>query len=437
MNKNFKSRKYWIIPLFIALVSALIISAVAGDFLFGLFSGFLSSLTSIIIALFIIFALKHLMDAIEQKVLKNYFNNTKNPFAIKRAISIIIAFILLVLVVFIVINMIVPRVIEIGTELFTNKDQYIYQIKTQLTEFVNKIIPNGGDTISSLIDGFVANLGDTLTNILPKVIAFGTSTFAFIGQCLLGVLMAFLYLKDKEKIRDYSKKVIQVNCPNKAPQLFSITQKSDKILLDYMVAKILEAGVLTIGIGITLALLGVRYAFELAFIISILNVIPYIGFIISLIPTILITLIYGSVDQAITVLIVLVVVYTFLTTFVTPYIIGKKIKTNMLLMIVSMVIGGGMFGMLGMAFAPPVAAIMSVIFNDIISRKEAEQKPDENVDRSTSPPMMQIEYNSEFTQNTKDKINSTTLTDKNKTTDISNEIIENLVNTDNKVDSDN
>ncbi len=372
--KNYKSHKYWVIPLFIALLSALIISALAGDFLFGLFSGFLSSLTSIIIALFIIFALKHLMDAIEQKILKNAFKNAKNPFKIKRIISIIIAFLILFLVIFIIINMIVPRVIEIGTELFNNREQYVYQIRTQLTEFVDNIIPNGGETVSTLIDGFVSNLGDTLTNFLPKIIEIGTSTFTFLGQCLLGILIAFLYLKDKEKIRNFSKHVVEIKCPNKAQHIFSVTQKSDKILLDYLVAKILEAGVLTIGIGITLAVLGVKYAFELAFIISILNVIPYIGFIISLIPTILITLIYGSVDQAITVLIVLVIVYTFLTTFVTPYIIGKKIKTNMLLMVVAMVIGGGMFGMLGMAFAPPIAAIMSVVISDNLKHKEEEQK---------------------------------------------------------------
>lgn len=373
-QKRYHTHKYWVIPLFIALVSALIISALAGDFLFGLLSGFLNSLTPIVIALFIIFILKHLMDCIEQKFLKNYFNDTKNPFAIKRAISIVVSFILLFLVIFIIINMIVPRVIEIGTELFNNREQYIYQIKTQLTDFVNKFIPDGGDTISSLIDGFTANLGETVANFLPKIIEISASTFTFIGQFLLGILIAFLYLKDKEKVREYTKKVIRLNTkPEKAKRLFSVTQKSDKILLDYLVGKVLEAGVLTVGIGITLALLDVRYAFELAFIISILNVIPYIGFIISLIPTTLITMIYGSVDQAITMLVVVILVFTFLTTFVTPYIIGKKIKTNMLIMVVAMVIGGGMFGMFGMAFAPPISAIISVIIADNVKAKEEEQ----------------------------------------------------------------
>lgn len=376
-QKNYKTHKYWVIPLFIALVSAMIISALAGDFLFGLLSGFLNSLTPIVIALFIIFILKHLMDCIEQRFLKNYFNNTKNPFLVKRTISIIVSFIILFLVIFIIINMIVPRVIEIGTELFNNREQYIYQIKTQLTDFVNKFIPDGGDTISSLIDGFTANLGETVTNFLPKIIEISTSTFTFIGQFLLGVLIAFLYLKDKEKVRDYSKKIVRLNCKSeKAEHLFSITQKSDKILLDYLVGKVLEAGVLTIGIGITLALLDVRYAFELAFIISVLNFIPYIGFIISLIPTALLTMIYGSVDQAITVLLVLILVFTFLTTFVTPYIIGKKIKTNMLIMVIAMVIGGGMFGMFGMAFAPPLAAIISMVIADNIKAKEDEQSKD-------------------------------------------------------------
>jgi len=379
-QSNLKSQKFWMIPLFIIITSAIVVSSIAGDFFNILFTGLLSSLTPIIIGMFFVFILKHLIDFIENKILKNSFNSRKKAFAIKRAISLTLSFLLLFLIIFLIIKMIVPHVVEILTELMQNRERYIYQLKNQLTDFIDSFISGSSNSaINTVVDTAVAYLDDTLTNIVPKLLEVGTSTFLFIGKFALGLLLSFLYLKDKEKYNNYLSRLFRLKMKPEAINKYgNITKKADKILLDYLIGKLLEAIVITIGLGITMAILNVKYAFELALIISILNFIPYIGFIIGLVPCTLITIIYGSVEAAIYMLISVVVVFTLLTTFVTPFIIGQRIKTNILLMLTSMFIGGGMFGMIGMVLGPPVVSIISGILNDTLEENEKKITTQEN-----------------------------------------------------------
>lgn len=371
-QNNLRSQKFWMIPLFVIITSAIIVSSIAGNFISVLFTGLLSSLTPILIGMVFVFILKHLIDFIENKVLKNSFNARKKAFAIKRTISLTLSFLLIFLIMFLIIKMIVPRVVEILTELMQNRERYVYQLKNQLTDFVDSFISGSSNvTINTVVDTAVTYLDNTLTNIVPKLLEVGTNTFIFIGKFALGLLLSFLYLKDKEKYKNYICRLFRLKMkPENINKYSNITKKADKILLDYLIGKLLEAIVITIGLGITMAILDVKYAFELALIISILNFIPYIGFIIGLIPSTLITIIYGSVESAIYMLIAVVVIFTLLTTFVTPFIIGQKIKTNILLMLTSMFIGGGMFGMLGMVLGPPVVSIISGILNDVLEENE-------------------------------------------------------------------
>lgn len=372
---NLKSHKAWIISLFIVITASIIVSNIAGNFISTLFTGLLSSLTPILIGMVFVFILKHLIDFIEKRILKNSFNARKKAALIKRIISLILSFLLVFLIMFLIIKMIVPRVVEILTELMQNRERYVYQLKNQLTDFIDRFISSGSSnsTINTIVDTAVTYLNDALTNIVPKLLEVGTNTFLFIGKFALGLVLAFFYLKDKEKYKDYICKLFKIKMkPETINKYSNIVKKSDKILVDYLIGKLLEAIVITIGLGIIMAILGVKYAFELALIISILNFIPYIGFIIGLVPTTLIAIIYGSVESAIYMLISVVIAFTLLTTFVTPFIIGQRIKTNFILMLTSMLIGGGMFGMLGMMLGPPVVSIISGILNDTLQEYDRQ-----------------------------------------------------------------
>ncbi|MBQ8748991.1 MAG: AI-2E family transporter [Clostridia bacterium] len=368
-NNTKRTSSKFVFSIFLAIFLGIVIANVAGGYIGSLIQGLCSTLTAFASALVIIFILKHLMNFIENTLLKHFLTKSKYGHRIKRTISILVSFAILILTIFLVMSFIVPQIIEIITELVNNKDSYVYQIKTQLSEFIASIInTNADDTVNNIMKSISAYLEETFNNFLPQLLAISTSTVMTIGQICMGGILAFLYLYNRETINGFFAKLIKLKCkPITVKRTYNIMEHSDKVLLDYIVAKIIEAIVITVVIGIGLSIVGINYAFELALLIGILNVIPYIGFIIALVPLTLLTLIYGSVELTIQAVIVTAIIYIILTTFITPVIVGKKIKINMLLMFSAMIIFGGMFGIIGMAIAPPVACIMAEIFKERMS----------------------------------------------------------------------
>lgn len=368
----FKSK--WAMPLFWILLFAFLISSTLSSTIANLLAGLFSALTPIITAALIVFVLKHFIDHIEQKWLRNLWIGHKHEFAMKRTISLIISFVVLFVVFFLMIKLIVPRTIEIVTELFNNRESYIYQIRTQLTEFFEYTFSIGSSgTVDSIINGIAGYIENAFNDFLPQLLELSTTTLIFLAQIILGLFLALMYLKDKEKIAKFFHRCVELRTTKERGQeIFHTVEKSDKVLFDYFIAKLLEAGVILLGVGITLSILGIKFAFEMALIISILNFIPYIGIIFALIPASLITLIYGSVQATIEMIIIVVIVVNILTTFVTPFIIGKKIRTPVIVMLLAIVVGAGLFGMWGMVIAPPISAIIYEVVIDRMKKSKIE-----------------------------------------------------------------
>ncbi len=379
-NKN----KTWIIGICIAIVLGIVLANAAGGFIEGLLIGLFSCLTPIVTALVAIFLLKHVMSFVEIKILFKLFKNINKKVA--RIISLFAALLLFLGFIFLIFYMFVPRTVDIITELINNKEKYIYQLQNEVSAILASLFgTNAEDMVASITSSLYAYIETTFNNILPQLIAVSTSTISTIGQILLGLVLAILYLIDREGVNAY---VIRMSktCMNEKirESAKNVIGKSDRILIDFIIAKAIECVVITVCLGILMSILGVQFAFELAFIMGVLNVIPYVGYIISLFPTLLITMVYGSVSLALQTLIFVSVGYILLTSLVTPFIIGKRIRMNMIVMFLSMIIGGGLFGIVGMMIGVPIGAIISEFIKERVDFKERQMAENKLIEDASS-----------------------------------------------------
>ena len=108
--------------------------------------------------------------------------------------------------------------------------------------------------------------------------------------------------------------------------------------------------------------------------IGVFNFIPYFGIYIGSVPAVLITLIFNSVNAALYMAIATIVITTIEFNLVTPFITSKKLKVSSLVVIISILVGGAMFDIVGMLFAPPIAALLSVVVTGNIELKENHMK---------------------------------------------------------------
>ena len=102
----------------------------------------------------------------------------------------------------------------------------------------------------------------------------------------------------------------------------------------------------------------------LSILLGLTNIIPYFGPIIGAIPAVIIAY-ASSPSLAIYVVITIFAVQVIESNFLSPYIMGKNIKIHPIAIIFALLLGGELFGVLGMILAVPVLAILKVIFKHL------------------------------------------------------------------------
>ncbi|MFC4401618.1 AI-2E family transporter [Gracilibacillus xinjiangensis] len=198
---------------------------------------------------------------------------------------------------------------------------------------------------TSISDGFqgVQNVASTVTNTIVNLITFP--------------IILFFLLKDGKEFQHY---VIKVFPPKFRTDTKQIFHNIDNQVGSYIQGQIIVASVIGILLFIGYLIIGLDYAFTLAIIAAVTNVIPYLGPMIAIIPAAIIAIV-DSPFMLIKLAIVWVVVQFLEGNFVSPNIMGKTMKIHPLTIILVLLIAGNLFGVVGMILGIPGYAIVRVI----------------------------------------------------------------------------
>ena len=112
-----------------------------------------------------------------------------------------------------------------------------------------------------------------------------------------------------------------------------------------------------------------EYAFLLAVIVGITNMIPYFGPFIGEIVGFLFN-VFVSPTKGVIVFLVLLALQLFDGWYLDPKLIGDKVGVRPLFIIIAVLIGGGFYGALGMLLASPTAATIKVYYERIMKKNE-------------------------------------------------------------------
>ena len=374
-NTEHKKNKNLALWFFVALLSALLLSQLAGQYIANIFVGLFGALMPILLGILLAYLLKKLLFILETRVFHKLFLKSKKARVYRRVLSLLIIFTVLFGIIVFIIMSVIPIMVNLATDLVNNSEQYVDKVSSELTDFFAQFqFLNNLDlqtNITEAINNFATNLEEYLPVILNQAVQIASDTTIIILSIALSFILAFLMLKDKEEIADFFKRMIYANFKTyRADNIIRTTRKSDIILYSYFLGKVIEASIIFTLVGIGFLIIGVPYAFVLSSIIAILNFIPYVGAIIGIFPIAILTIIFASVNTAVIAILYALVVIIIITSFVSPVIFGKQLKVSALLVILSIIIGGGMFGIMGMLFAPPVVAIIAVLINEDIKDKE-------------------------------------------------------------------
>jgi putative permease len=223
-------------------------------------------------------------------------------------------------------------------------------------EEIRKIIPmiQAGD-ISSRIQA-------ELTSLISQAMDILSSVASIITFVTIIPFITFFLLKDGPRMQ---KKFVEL-IPNRYFEMgLNVLYKIRTQLTQYIRGVILEAVIVGTLVTIGLSMFGIQSAPVLGLISAILNLIPYVGPLISAISAIVVSINqFGGLSMVLPLALMFIGV-RFLDDFLLiPYLYSRSVETHPVAVILYIFIGGQLIGIVGMVLAIPVATVVKVIMKE-------------------------------------------------------------------------
>lgn len=371
LKNHGKKWLYW----FVLAVAIIIVYKALDNFgdVMGMVMKFFDIITPFLVGIFISYLLYMPCRKIEETYKKSKIKLIAKK---SRALGILTVYLIILLLLIILINFILPVVFESVVDLINNIQNY-YEIA--ISKYNN--LPEDNILKSDIVNDAIQNVQNLnikqyfkLDKILEYVIsAIDAVTGLF--DVVVAVIVSVYILAERVQILNSIKKLAEAVLKEKTyKNLGKYFNNSNEIFFKFIASQFLDAIIVGILVTIAMTIMGVRYAPLLGFLIGLFNMIPYIGAIIAVAISALITLITGGVSQAIWMLIVVIILQQIDANIINPKIIGQSLKISPLLVIFAITVGGAYFGIIGMFLAVPAIAVIRIVVEDYIDYKIAIRK---------------------------------------------------------------
>ncbi len=294
-------------------------------------------------------------------------------FKLKRWVNVLIVYVFFYGMIILFFTIITPKVIDSIKNLAREVPKYAEETRKWLYEtpgFLDEIGRFGvlGD-IKSYIDDLLVKLGESLTPILNKTVNQVISWTSNLVNFILGSIISVYILKDKEYFKyNFNKMTYAVFSKEKAEGVLEVFQEIKEAFSNFFVGKILDSIIIGILCFIGCLIMRIRYALLISLIVGITNMIPYFGPFIGMIPAAVITLFYSP-FKALWVTILIFLLQQFDGLYLGPKILGIQVGLKPFWIILSILVGGGFFGVWGMLFAVPTAAVIRTLLQKYVDKQ--------------------------------------------------------------------
>ncbi|SHI08653.1 Predicted PurR-regulated permease PerM [Sporanaerobacter acetigenes DSM 13106] len=225
------------------------------------------------------------------------------------------------------------------------------------------------EEIQSALDNLILKasegIGPLLNKTLTQIINFTSGFVNFV----LGAIISIYILKDKEGfVKGFKKLNYALFSKERAESIITVQNEIKEAFSKFFVGKIIDSAIIGVLCFIGLIIMKVPYAVLISLIVGVINMIPYFGPFIGMIPAGVITL-FDRPIKALWVIIFIFALQQFDGLYLGPKILGIQVGMKPFWIITAILVGGGFFGVWGMLFAVPVAAVVKTLFDRYTKRQ--------------------------------------------------------------------
>ncbi len=368
------TKKKWV-PYTIATCSAVVLFMVLAhlkDITTGIssFFGFIKPVTMSIIIAYVFNPFANLFD---KKVLKSIKNEKR-----RWTLSVICALIVLVLAIVLLFVALIPQLIESISTLINNMDDYIATLQnlllglessgatklfgldlTSLANVTNKIL----DLISEYFSNNMGSVANTTANLGKGVL-----------DLALAIILAIYFLLDKRNLVSATGRFMSLCMSEESyEKTTSFLTRCNDIIIKYIGVDVIDGLIVGCVNFLFMIIFGMPYSVLISVIVGITNLAPTFGPLAgAIIGAFILVLIKPW--QALAFLIFTIVIQTIDGYILKPKLFGGSLGVSALMILISIILGGRLFGVIGILLAIPFAAILDFTWRDFVVKKLEEKR---------------------------------------------------------------
>lgn len=226
------------------------------------------------------------------------------------------------------------------------------QVQEQLEQSWEKIFTWFTQIIQNFSKSSLKNLGNLFGAIASVVVAIITTPF-----------ILFYLLRDGEKLVPFAVQVLPTKW--RKPTLKILKEMNDQVS-SYIRGQLTVAFLVALIFIVGFSIIRLDYAVTLGIMAGFLNLIPYLGSFLAMVPAVFLGIVGGPV-LLVKVLVVFVVEQTLEGRFISPLILGSQLNIHPITILFVLLTSGQLFGLTGVILGIPVYAAVKVVLQAVFT----------------------------------------------------------------------
>ncbi|MBU1178408.1 AI-2E family transporter [Patescibacteria group bacterium] len=285
---------------------------------------------------------------------------------VPRWLSVILIFALIIGAAVVIVSLLIPPIIEQAQQLASVLPEYVQTV-------VDKVSVARDVIGQEAFDNMFASLSSMGSNVSGESFSvFGTISgiLGVVFSIVIVFVLSFYFTVQEDSLKKFVRSLIPMK---HRPYVDSLVGRVQKQIGYWLRGQIMLGLVVGIMLYIGLSLLGVKYALILAILGGLLEIVPYLGPIISAVPAIFLAFTQRPI-LALFVLILYIVVQQLENHILVPKVMQRVVGLNPLITIIVILVGVKVAGILGGILAVPIATAIQVFLSDIFELKDEKDK---------------------------------------------------------------
>lgn len=340
--------------------------------------GLLNILSPFVIGFAIAFLLNAPTNFFEQKVFYRY--------KCRRALAIITVYLIALLCIVVLLLLVIPQILNSAASLAGSISSYVLELDKIVQQFISglELNPDLAEEVKEIYEQLSASttnfvdIAKSALNALPELLNFGVAVGNGVINGITALIASIYMLVGKARLTRQFKKLIYAFTSHKGAQrILKLGRQANIIFVGFFNGKLLDSFIIGVLCFLLTTLFRIPYAALISTVIGLTNIIPFFGPIIGAVPSLFILVIVDPWSALIFGVLILAL-QQFDGNILGPKILGNSTGLSPIWVLISIVVGNGLFGFAGMLLGVPTFAVICTVIRELADERLARMGIDAN-----------------------------------------------------------